>query len=271
MKKRPSRTSITGSIVAKDLREFSRDRLWMILTPASLTFVIALFWVLPDTVDETITVGLYPRELADAMKSLGGRTESPAQGLEVVAFDEKDRLVAAVSGELEDKEAKKISIGVAFPDGFVAALHAREKTAVSLYVDGAVPEEIRRALSSAVREIAYAMDAVATGRDPTQALPVIMPDDRMIILGEDRGGAQVPLREKLRPMMAVLILLIEALALAGLVAVEIQQRTVTALLVTPARTGDLLAAKGVTGVILGMGQAFLFLLATKSFAGNWLL
>jgi ABC-2 type transport system permease protein len=66
-------------------------------------------------------------------------------------------------------------------------------------------------------------------------------------------------------MMAIIILMIEALALAGLVASEIESRTVSALLVTPASTFDVLAAKSVTGVILGVSQALVFLLATWSF------
>jgi ABC-2 type transport system permease protein len=55
------------------------------------------------------------------------------------------------------------------------------------------------------------------------------------------------------------------------VAIEIERRTVTALLVTPARTWDVIAAKSLTGTLLGLGQAFLFLLATRSFGDQWLL
>ena len=45
----------------------------------------------------------------------------------------------------------------------------------------------------------------------------------------------------------------------------------TALLVTPARVGDFLVAKCITGTILAVSQAFLFLLATGGFSFDWLL
>jgi ABC-2 type transport system permease protein len=71
--------------------------------------------------------------------------------------------------------------------------------------------------------------------------------------------------------MAIMILMVEAIALAGLVAVEIERRTVTALLVTPARVSDVLAAKAITGAVLAVSQVLVFLLASRSFGDDWLL
>ena len=75
--------------------------------------------------------------------------------------------------------------------------------------------EIRRTVSSGIREIAYALRAALAGRSPAQALPITLPDEQTIVVGEDRLGKQVPLRDKLRPLMALLMLMMEALALAG--------------------------------------------------------
>ena len=63
------RAAIVRAIVAKDLREFSRDRLWLVLTPLMLVFYVAIFWLLPSTVDESITV------VADAIRALGSRID----------------------------------------------------------------------------------------------------------------------------------------------------------------------------------------------------
>ena len=49
--------------------------------------------------------------------------------------------------------------------------------------------------------------------------------------------------------------------MASLIAKEIQDRTVSAVLVTPATTGDVLAAKGITGAISGLVQAVIVLVA----------
>ncbi len=269
MSKGPSRPAIIWAIVLKDLREFSRDRLWIILMPLSLVSVVALFWALPATVDETVTVGLHPAPMGHLFQTLVGDGEGGTQALKVVPFDDEQHLAAAVAGELDEEEEKEVAIGIAFPDDFVGAVHTGKPTTVTVYVSAAVPEEIRRAVASGIRELAYALQAAMALKNPVDALPVTLPDTQTIVLGEDRIGAQVPLREKLRPLMAIIMLMLEAIALAGLVAIEIERRTVTALLVTPASTGDVLAAKGITGALLGLSQVLVFLVATRSFGSHW--
>jgi ABC-2 type transport system permease protein len=81
----------------------------------------------------------------------------------------------------------------------------------------------------------------------------------------DRSGAQIGLRAQLRPLLVFLVLLVEMFALASLVAAEIHQRTITAILVTPARVVDVLAAKSILGTALAFGQALLLLVATGAF------
>ena len=49
--------------------------------------------------------------------------------------------------------------------------------------------------------------------------------------------------------------------MSSLIAREVQSRTVTALLVTPATIGDVLAAKGISGAVMGLGQAVILLAA----------
>ena len=58
---------------------------------------------------------------------------------------------------------------------------------------------------------------------------------------------------------------VESMALAGLVAVEIQSRTAKAVVVSPASVGDLLSAKGLTGTLLAFSQAGLVLLLVGAF------
>jgi len=265
MSGRPSRAGIIGAIVLKDLREFSRDRLWILLTPLALVWVIVVFWLLPSSVDETIRVGLHPAPMGHLFQTLAGGEGEEA--LQVVPFEAEDRLEAAVAGELELDE--EVTIGIAFPDDFVAQVQAGKPTKVTVYVEAEVPAEIRRAVSSGIRELAYGLQAAMALKNPVTALPVKLPEAETIVVGEDRAGAQVPFREKLRPMLAIIMLMMEAIALAGLVAVEIERRTFTALLVTPARTSDVLAAKGITGALLGLVQVVVLLAATRSFGSQW--
>ena len=259
-----SRSAIIRAIVIKDLREFSRDRLWMILTPLTIAFAILIFWLLPDKVNEKIKVGIYPTAFLEMLMAMEDADNPEENGMDLVPFKSKEILISAVSGELVDKD-KDVSIGIAFPEDFATGVLNNQKSNVTIYTGASVPSEISQALSSAVREIAYGLQALAAGEDPEKALPVISPDKKTVILGEDRAGVQVPIREKLRPMLIIVILMIESLALSGLVAIEIEEKTVTALLVTPVRTSDLLAAKSITGAFLALLQGLLFVVATQSF------
>ncbi len=263
------RLAIVGAILRKDLREFSRDRLWLVLTIFGLAMFTAVFWLLPASVDETIRVGVYPADLAETLLAL----ESPAdegqggQGLEVVSFASDGALRAVVGGGKERRgEAADVAVGLAFPEDFAVRVARGDRATVTVYVQSGVPAEVRGAMESAVREIAYLAAAAGAGADPVSVVPVTM---STVVLGEDRAGRQVSMQERMRPLLAFFVLMMESMALASLIAVEIQRRTVTALLVTPARLSDVLAAKTILGTGLAFSQAVLLLALTRSFGAGW--
>jgi ABC-2 type transport system permease protein len=181
------------------------------------------------------------------------------EGMRFVPFESEAALAAAVAAR-ERVAAPwgdtRVLVGLAFPEGFALRLAAGAPTTVRVYLDAEVPPELQGAMTSAVRELAFTLSGAA--------LPVTLPELDEIVLGVDRSGAQVPLRERMRPMLAFFVLLTESLALASLVASEVGSRTLTALLVTPARTSDVVLAKGLVGTILGFSQAFVLLVVTRS-------
>ncbi|MHC4201241.1 MAG: ABC transporter permease family protein, partial [Planctomycetota bacterium] len=253
--RRPGRASIVWSIVLKDLREFPRNPYWVIIGPVSLVLLIVAFWMMPDKFAQgVIEVGICPRGPADSARStqglarLGGPGSAVTDGLEIVPFESEDHLRAVVAREIKDEGTQDIAIGIAFPDDFGTAVRSGKKTTVRVYLDGS--EEMGAMVSSAVREIAYGLHAAARGRHPAGEFPVALPDLEAVTLGEDRGADRVP-GEKRRPVIAFMALIFGLVVLAGLTAREIEHRTVTALLVTPAGVSDFLAAKGLTGMALG--------------------
>ena len=266
-----SHVALVVAIIRKDLREFSRDRLWLILTIVGLAMFIAVFWLLPASVDETIRVGIAPPDLAETMIGLSAdEGQSPqaqetqaTQGLEVVRFDSEEELRAVVAGEADGPD---VAVGLAFPEDFAGMTTRGERVTVTVYVESGVPPEVRQAMESAVREIVYFAAGAAEGVDPAELLPY---RQETVVLGEDRAGEQVSLRERMRPLLAFFVLMMESLALAGLIAVEIQRRTVTALLVTPASLTDVLAAKSLLGATLAFSEAVLMLALTRSFGAGW--
>jgi ABC-2 type transport system permease protein len=262
-----SRASIVATIVRKDLAAYSRDAVWIGLTIFGLVIFIALFWVLPDDVDETLTVGV-----TGDVTGLGIPVAGIGfPGLEFVPVDSAEDLEAVIRGDADlyrsdtgavvvggdapdgfDRVA--LEIGIAFPEGFAGDVAAGRPVTVSIYVDAAVPDDVRLAMAGVIGGV------VAPGEAPALA--------NIEVLGEDRAGNQITPRESFRPLFAFMVLLMEGFVMASLIATEIQSRTVTALLVTPARTGDVLVAKGITGAITGLTQAIVLLAATRSFASE---
>jgi ABC-2 type transport system permease protein len=268
-----SRWAIVRAIVRKDLVEYARDRLWLFLTVLVLVVVTVLFWVLPDDVNESIVLGVSGLEDPAAVVGLPAAED----GLEVVPFSSGADLEQVVAGEAEawqtdggtlviDADSNQappegarradVPIGIAFPEGFLAATAAGERTGVTLYVDGSVPEELRTAMAGLVRELAFQVAG--------HPLPVEVPAPGFVVLGEDRVGSQQSPREGFRPLFVFMVLMMELFAMASLISKEIQERTVTAVLVTPARVGDVLAAKGIAGALSGLVQAVVVLAAIDS-------
>jgi ABC-2 type transport system permease protein len=266
-----SRVAVVWSIVKKDLTEYSRDKLWAFLTVLTLVMMIVIFWVLPDSVDESIAVGISGVGNSALFASLQAAEEG---GLELIPFDSAEDLKSVITGDATawrfegqtvvianksdeeqpaGSEKATVIIGLSFPADFFAAITSGQKTTVEIFVDAQTPREIRTAMSGMVRELAFAVAG--------NQLPVVAPQELYVVLGEERIGNQVTPRESLRPLFIFMILLMEMFGMSSLIAREIQNRTVTALVVTPAKTGDILAAKGITGLIMGLSQAVILFAA----------
>jgi len=252
-----SRLAIIASIVRKDLAEFGRDKLWAFLTIMVLVVVIVLFWMLPDDVNESIRVGVSGLDDSSVLTALEPAEE---EGLRLVPFATDADLEATVAGAAtpSDPDQAKTKVGIAFPDDFLTATAGGHATVVTVFIDAAVADEIRTAITSLVRELAFTV----AGRE----LPVNTPtaDEIYVVLGQDRVGNQASARDSFRPLLVFLILLMEMFIMASLIAKEIHERTVTALLVTPATVGDVLAAKGITGALSGLAQAVVVLVAINA-------
>lgn len=229
-----SRFRLIGTILRKDLNLFTRDFVFIFLTILSLVTFVTLYWVLPRNVDESIAMGVRGQGLQQAMVALAGEQ---AEGLELSWFDNTESLREAV-------ENKEVEIGIDFPDGFAADTASGKQVRVTVYVRPNLPAEVSDAMTTMVKEIAYAVAGFQ--------LPVTQLAEELVVLGEDRAGDQIPFRDRMKPLYAFMVLIMEAIALAALISSEVQERTLTALLSTPARVGDILTAK----IILGTGIAF---------------
>ena len=289
------------SVLKKDARVYSRNIIYLFLTILGLVVFVAVFWIVPDKVDEELPFAITPplNEIFDEGKEALLVTGVPLEaasrldefetvfadeGLQLIEFETEDDLKKAISGELvvylaedghfiihdPESETKKptgadrvnLGVGISFPPTFFSDVVLGSKPQVTVFADAAVPEEIRGAMQGFVRELAF----VLAGKE----LPVELPAEDTIILGRDRMGDQISMRSRMRPLIAFFIMMMETFALASLISNEVLQRTVTALLVTPLRVGHFLMAKTIFGTILAMSQALVVLALVGAFtAANW--
>ncbi|MFW6252621.1 MAG: ABC transporter permease, partial [bacterium] len=266
------------TILRKDLVEFSREKVYLVLSIVGLVMFVAVFWIMPETAGEQTTIGIYAGENPELIQALDQVDRD--DGLEIIRFTRADDLQHVIAGDLEswvredgrlvlrDREsgddrpdhARRVRpvVGVAFPESW----NTRDQATALLYVNNDTPTEIRNAMGSMVRELALAVSGAT--------LPISQPPEDETILGTDRLGNRITPRERIRPLLAYFVLMMETFALASLIAAEISQRTVLAVIASPAKLSDVLAAKAIHGVALASVQALILLAAVGSFtATNW--
>ncbi len=242
-----SRLRVIFAIFKKDSALLYRDFLFVFLSALMIVFFVVLYWILPNRVNESIKVGYHGASIASALDRL---VQAENNGVTLLSFPNTNALrEAVVKG--------KVAAGVDFPDNFLQQTAAGGETTVNVFVTPGLPKETRSAMTSVVRELAFAVSG--------NPLPVKMPNESTMVLGVDRSGNQVPLRDKMRPIYAFMVLIMEAIGLGALIASEVQQRTLAAILVTPARIFDVLTAKILSGTLLAFGEAIIVLLLVQGF------
>ncbi len=239
------KSRVVATIVRKDLKAFARDRFFVLMTVLGIITYAIVFWLLPSSVDETLSIGVHHAVGEDPLEAVG-------PGLDVSAFESRDDLVTAIA------EGDPV-IGIVFPDRFSADLEAGRPVVVEVVVPASLPDQFRFLAERLVDGVVVGL----TG-DLSSAQPVI----ETTVLGTDRIGDQISLREQMRPLLAFFVLMVETFALASLVATEVQGRTVIAVLATPATIVDFLVAKGFLGTLLAFGEAALLLGLIGGFAVN---
>lgn len=235
---------IISTLIAKDFSLFFRKRFFTALTAVGLIMYLVIYFIMPNSVNDTLELGLY------TPVTLPVFTQLQEEGLEIVVVESEAALKEAVI------DGKYVA-GASLPADILEKLSSNQKPTINLYFTPDVPVEMKDAVMVIIRELAY----MQTG----QALSIEVSEK---ILGPDMTGKPIPPRDRLRPLIAVLILMMETLGLANLISEEVEQRTIQALLVTPMTIKDLFAAKGITGTSLAFGQAVLFMAVVGGLSGQ---
>jgi hypothetical protein len=218
-------------LIQKDLTIFFRNRFYAFITLVALLAYIGVYFAMPAQVDEIIEVGLYaPSTSAEVAQLLDD------DGISFRLFDSTDALQQAIL-------ADEIGSGIAFPENFFQEVLAGTKPTVDIYL----PSDIDADTRDAMPVIVEAMTLTLTGRS-------LNLEANEVILGRDMAGEQIPPRDRMLPLFAIIVLMFETLGLSSLLAEEIQVGTIRALLVSPMGTRELFFAKGVVSVAMVLFQ-----------------
>lgn len=226
---------LIDTLVQKDLSIFFRNRFFAIITVMGIIAYLVVYFVMPGTVDDTLEIGLYSPVGIPVFE------EIDEEGLEFVRVtSEEDLRQAIIDG--------RFLAGISLPADALARLLAGESPAIDVFFAADVTPEIKDAVAMVIQEVGY----MVTG----QTLDIEVSEE---VLGLDFGGTPLPPRDRLRPLLAVMLIMVETMGLATLISAEIERHTVNALLVTPATVVDVFVAKGIAGISLAFGQAAVFM------------
>lgn len=232
-------TQLVGTLVAKDLNLFFRNRFFAFISGLGLVFYIGVYFLLPRQVDETLELALYAPDIPVDLLS-----EMEDDGLEFLDMDSEEALKEAVmTGD--------IGVGVALPENLIQRINAGELPQTTVYFTPDVPEEFREIYMILAQELVFTISGAPLYLETTEE-----------IIGVDMAGQQIPPRDRMLPMLAVFILMMETLGLASLISTEVEAGTIRALLITPMSVPDLFLGKAITGVLLAFVQAMLLMLIT---------
>lgn len=223
---------IVRGLIAKDWALFRRNRFYAAMSILGLIVYVVTYFALPSSVNEKLTMGLYAETVPPAFEQL-----ADSSGFDIRVFASEDELRDAVSkGEL--------SLALALPSDIMESWAEGSVPKVKLYSAADTATETRDAVVAMINELSYAQTGQALTADVSYE-----------VLGPDLLGSQITLRDRMRPLFCVFILMMEILSLASLIIQETEQGTIQALLVTPTRIKDLFVSKGILGVGLAFGQA----------------
>jgi ABC-2 type transport system permease protein len=237
------RGSRIGTLVAKDINLYFKDRFYVFITILSMVAFVAVYFLLPRTVDETLTFGIYAPVMPPVLAQL-----LADEGVVLEDWPSEDELRAAVA-------AGETQAGIVLPPDLTEQIAAGTRPQVRLYLTGELPPELHDVYLLLVRELAFLIGGRPLAIDAQEE-----------ILGPDMAGRQLAPRDRMLPLLAVFVLFMETLGLASLISTEVETGTLRALLVTPVGVPDLFLSKGIVGVGLAFGQAVVLMAITGGLA-----
>lgn len=233
-----------GALIEKDLKLYFRNRFFLVVTLLGLVAFVALYYLMPSKPDDTIATAIVlPENATSEMKAfLSDAMDS--------------NLLASKEELLETVENGDYQAGTVLDEAALAAIDQGKAVTITVYSAPGTTPEFKQALISLYTAGFNNID-LDTGQTKIKI------NDKIIVLGPDLLGIGEPvaLRDRMLPLLLMMMFSIELMGLANLISEELTQGTARALLVTPLRTGQFFAAKMLLGISLAFIETLLITIA----------
>jgi ABC-2 type transport system permease protein len=227
---------VIKALVAKDFALFFRNRFYAYISVIGIVFYLIIYFVMPSSVDENLKMGLYVPVPVPVFELI-----QEEEGLDIVLFESEESLKEAVTDGV-------YQAGIALPADIMEKFASGEKPRIILYFSADALDEVKNAVETMVKELAY-----------LQTKQVLAIDISAEVLGQDMLGEQIPIRDRMRILLVIMLIMFEMMGLASLISEEVEQGTIRALLVTPMSARELFTAKLIMGASLAFTQGILFM------------
>ena len=229
-----------GALIRKDMTLLFRNKVLSILPFATLVVIIVIYFVMPREVNETMKLAVYGAVLPSALVD-----ELADEGMQLAYMESEESLMNEVGDG-------GFAMGIIFPSDLLEGVSRGERPEVRAVFPPSAMPEMKNAQVTIVKQIVFQL----------QGEPFEIVDETGEVLGPDMAGRQIPARDRLLPIFAMFIILMEIMGLATLIAEEYDRGTMSSLVVSSLPMGSFLTAKAVTGVGMTFLQAVLLLAVT---------
>lgn len=241
--------NIIGTLLRKDFMLYFRNRFFAFVTILALVFYILIYLVMPQTVDESLSIAVYAPSIPPIVLNFLSDND-----LTIQSFDSDEALQAAVT-------TGEYPVGIVLSGDFLTSILGGQPTSLRAYFSSNTPVEIndamRTVLRNAFNELSYSLSG--------SPLNVTFEEE---VLGPDMLGQQIAMRDRMLPLFASFLLLVETMGLGSLISEEVERRTLQAVLTTPARVLDVFTSKAILGIGLALVQAVALMALTNTLRAN---
>ena len=235
-----------GTLIIKDLKLFFRNQFFAVITGLALVMFIALYFLIPNTIDDTVSLAFYIEnpDLTPLDEALLGEDSET-----YVMFDSEEAMIAAI------EETGDYFVGLSISEDALLATANGEPASFEAYFAPDIPSEAKQLFQDT-------LELIANASVPEIAQNFNRFNETEIILGNDILGTPLSFRERFLPMVLLFIMVTEVLGLATLLVREIESGTARAMMTSPLRLHHFFTSKALMGMGLAFSQVLLIVLIT---------